>query len=141
MQVWEYMLEQHRSESAVLVGSSTHNEKIERLWCDVYRCVGVLFADRFCSTKHNRTSNQLFVDRALRQNIIPTPHIPTYAVGNIPIPTSSEAVEVPRSAFLPCDCLLERHDMLHASDEFGYLVYKHVCRIVGSHLHHCNDCS
>ena len=94
------------------------------------------------STEHNRTLNQLFV--ALRQNMIPTPHIPTHAVGNIPIPTSSEAVEVPRSAFLPCDRLLhelERHDMLHASDDFGYSVYKHVCRIVGSHLRHCNDCS
>ena len=187
VQVWEYMLEQHRSESAVLVGSSTHNERIERLWRDVYRCVGVLFADLFremesdnalsclnevdlfclhtvflprinsaldsfleswnnhpVSTEHNRTPNQLFVDGALRQNMIPTPHIPTHAVGNIPIPTSSEAVEVPRSAFLPCDRLLhelERHDMLHASDDFGYSVYKHVCHIVGSHLHHCNDCS
>ena len=47
VQVWEYMLEQHRSESAVLVGSSTHNERIERLWRDVYRCVGILFADLF----------------------------------------------------------------------------------------------
>ena len=45
--VWQYMLEQHHSESAVLVGSSTHNERIERLWRDVYRCVGVLFADLF----------------------------------------------------------------------------------------------
>ena len=28
------------------------------------------------------------------------------SVSNIPIPTSSKAVEVPRSAFLPCDRLL-----------------------------------
>ena len=66
--------------------------------------------------------------------MIPTPHIPTHTVGNIPIPTSSMAVEVPRSAFLPCDRLLhelEQHDMLHASDDFGYSVYKHVCHIVG----------
>ena len=45
--VWQYMLEQHHSESAVLVGSSTHNERIERMWRDVYRCVGVIFADLF----------------------------------------------------------------------------------------------
>ena len=32
---------------AVITGSSTHNERIERLWCDVYRCMGVVFADTF----------------------------------------------------------------------------------------------
>ena len=47
VQVWQYMLEQHNSESAVLVGSSTHNERIKRLWRDVHRCVAVLFADLF----------------------------------------------------------------------------------------------
>lgn len=47
VQVWQYMLEQHNSESAVLVGSSTHNERIERLWRDVHRCVAVLFAHLF----------------------------------------------------------------------------------------------
>ena len=31
------MIEQHRSDRAVIVGSSTHNEKIERLWRDVFR--------------------------------------------------------------------------------------------------------
>ncbi len=29
--VWLYMIEQKQSESAVLVGSSTHNQRIERL--------------------------------------------------------------------------------------------------------------
>ena len=47
VEVWQYMLEQHHSESAVLVGSSTHNERIEHLWRDVHRCVGVLYADLF----------------------------------------------------------------------------------------------
>ena len=47
VRVWQYMFEQCNSQSAVLVGSSTHNERIERLWRDVYRCVGVLFADLF----------------------------------------------------------------------------------------------
>ena len=46
-EVWRYMIEQHASESAVITGSSTHNERIERLWRDVYRCVGVIFADTF----------------------------------------------------------------------------------------------
>lgn len=34
--VWRHMIEQHRSESAVITGSSTHNEQIERLWRDVF---------------------------------------------------------------------------------------------------------
>ena len=29
--------------SSVLVGSSTHNQRIERLWCDVFRSVGHTF--------------------------------------------------------------------------------------------------
>ena len=45
--MWRYMVEQHASMSAVLTGSSTHNERIERLWRDVYRCVGVLYHDCF----------------------------------------------------------------------------------------------
>ena len=47
-EVWKYMIQQHQSCSAVLVGSSTHNERIERLWRDVHRCVAVRFADLFC---------------------------------------------------------------------------------------------
>jgi AraC-like DNA-binding protein len=47
IEVWRYMIENHASESAVITGSSTHNERIERLWRDVYRSVGVLFANTF----------------------------------------------------------------------------------------------
>ena len=44
---WRYMVEQHASTSAVITGSSTHNERIEHLSRDVYRCVGVLYRDCF----------------------------------------------------------------------------------------------
>ena len=45
--VWRYMLDTHNSDpQCVLTGSSTHNERIERLWRDVHRCV-VHFADTF----------------------------------------------------------------------------------------------
>lgn len=43
------MVDQHSSSSAVVTGASTHNERIEHLWRDVYRCVGVLFHDLFRS--------------------------------------------------------------------------------------------
>ena len=45
--VWRYMIEQHSSNSVVIVGSSTHNERIERLWRDVHRCVTSLFYSKF----------------------------------------------------------------------------------------------
>ena len=42
-----YMLDSHNGDPlCVLTGSSTHNERIERLWRDVHRCV-VHFADIF----------------------------------------------------------------------------------------------
>ena len=34
VEVWRYMVEQHASRHAVITGSSTHNERIKRLWCD-----------------------------------------------------------------------------------------------------------
>ena len=40
------MVEQHSDTSAVITG---HNERVERLWCDVYRCIGVLYHDTFKS--------------------------------------------------------------------------------------------
>ena len=45
--IWQYMIEQHMSESVIITGSSTHNERIERLWRDVFRCVISLFYDSF----------------------------------------------------------------------------------------------
>ena len=46
--VWRYVLEQHGNDTShVIVGSSTHNERVERLWRDVHRCVLKPFADRF----------------------------------------------------------------------------------------------
>ncbi len=46
-EIWRYMVEQHSSSRAVITGPSVHNERIERLWRDVHRCVGVLFSDTF----------------------------------------------------------------------------------------------
>ena len=46
------MLEHHYSQAAVLVSSSIHNEQIENLWSDVYRCVGILFAELFCEMEN-----------------------------------------------------------------------------------------
>ena len=53
IRVWEYLIDEHGSSNAVVVGSSTHNERIERLWRDVQRCVSVLFADLFRCMEEN----------------------------------------------------------------------------------------
>ena len=51
VEVWRFMVEHHSSESAVITGSSTHNERIERLWRDVFRCVCSIFYSMFRETE------------------------------------------------------------------------------------------
>jgi hypothetical protein len=50
------MVEQHRSNAAVITGSLTHNERVERLWRVRFRfrCVGVLFYNTF---KHRKMAS------------------------------------------------------------------------------------
>lgn len=46
--VWRFMIATNDGDpSCVITGSSTHNERIERLWRDVHRCVVMGFADIF----------------------------------------------------------------------------------------------
>ena len=59
VEVWRYMIEHHSNCQAVLSGLSTHNERIERLWRDVNRCVGVLFADAFRQMEEEQILNPL----------------------------------------------------------------------------------
>ena len=47
IEVWRYMMEAHSSDKCIITGSSTHNERIERLWRDVHRSVLVTFANGF----------------------------------------------------------------------------------------------
>ena len=47
IQVWRCMMEAHSSDKCIITGSSTHNERIERLWRDVHRSVLVTFANEF----------------------------------------------------------------------------------------------
>ena len=47
--VWRYVTEQHSDSSAIIIGASTHNQRVERLWRDVFRCVIVLFYETFYS--------------------------------------------------------------------------------------------
>ena len=52
-------MEESGSMSAVVIGSSVHNERIERLWRDVHRCVSVLFYDLFYSLEREGKLNPL----------------------------------------------------------------------------------
>ena len=45
--VWRYMMELHGHQNCIIVGSSTHNERIDRLWRDVHRSALVVFAELF----------------------------------------------------------------------------------------------
>ena len=79
--------------------------------------------------------NQLFIEGALRQNMTPTLHTATHATSTIPcILRHHDAVDVPRSTFIPFGNLreeLDQQDMLRVTDDFGYSVYQQVCRLVG----------
>lgn len=57
IEVWRFMVEQHGSASSVLTGSSTHNERIERLWRDVYRCVASIYYEMFFSLENEGKLN------------------------------------------------------------------------------------
>ena len=39
--------------SSVITGSFIHNEQIERLWCDMHRCVGSNYGDLFRSLERD----------------------------------------------------------------------------------------
>ena len=58
-EVWRYMIEQHSSDSVIITGSSTHNERIERLWRDVHRCVTGLFYTKFNELEDEGCLNSL----------------------------------------------------------------------------------
>lgn len=45
--VWRYMIAAHNDISCVITGSSKHNERVERLWRDVHRCVVNTFSELF----------------------------------------------------------------------------------------------
>ena len=57
--IWSYMVEQHQSNSAVITGSSTHNERIERMWRDVFCCVAEIFYDMFHGLEGNNKLDPL----------------------------------------------------------------------------------
>ena len=49
----------HSNNSAVITGASTPNQRIERMWQDVHRCVSVMFADTFRMLKGEGKLNSL----------------------------------------------------------------------------------
>ena len=80
----------------------------------------------------------------MRQNVIPVLPTSTPITNSLQLPSSNNAVSVPRSTFTPCDHLLrelDQRDMLQESDDFGYGIYRRVCYTIGLHSQHCSDCS
>ena len=57
--VWRYMTESHSTDSAVITGSSVHNERIKRLWRDVFRCVVSNFYETFYALETQNLLNPL----------------------------------------------------------------------------------
>ena len=58
--VWRYIIVNHNLDyNCAITGSSVHNERIERLWRDVHRCVISLYADIFRNMERNGYLNLL----------------------------------------------------------------------------------
>lgn len=58
--VWRRMIASHNYDySSVIRGSSVHNERVERLWRDVNRCVGSDFSGIFRELETNSMLNPL----------------------------------------------------------------------------------
>ena len=75
------------------------------------------------TTAHNLTPNQLFVQGAIETNMMPTQPIPTTTTNQYSLPSFNDAVDVPRSMFIPCNALeqeLEQIDILKDVDDLGY---------------------
>ncbi len=186
--IWCYMVEQHCDSSSVITGSSTHNQRIERLWRDVFRCVASIFyhifykledenildclneVDLYClrfvylkrinkaldcfveswnnhpvASARNMTPNQLFIQGALEQNMIPFCP-PSHSTGtSLSVQSPRDHVRVPRLSFIPCSRLkrmLQTVDCLRESTDFGGDIYREVCSKVGQHLSNiCASCN
>lgn len=58
--VWRFMVAAHDNDiSSVITGSSTHNERIERLWRDVFRCVAGIYYQLFKELEESRVLDPL----------------------------------------------------------------------------------
>ena len=49
----------HDSSTGIVAGSSTHNERIERLWCDMYQCVSCHYYELFYTLEEDRIFDPL----------------------------------------------------------------------------------
>ena len=57
--IWRHMLSIYNDSSCILTGKSTHNERIERMWRDVTRCVSSSFIKTFNSLEAEKMLDPL----------------------------------------------------------------------------------
>ena len=77
--VWRSMMMAHGSQQCVIVGSSTHNERIERLWRDVHRSVLLTFST-------------LFRELESREHLDPLNEVDIYCLQKIFLPIINESL-------------------------------------------------
>ena len=58
-EIWRFMIHHHSSPSAVITGSSVHNERIKHFWIDVKRSVSSLFIHEFRTLENEGTLDPL----------------------------------------------------------------------------------
>ena len=67
--VWRFMMHIHGSPSVVIAGSSTHNERIERLWRDLFCCVSGHYYELFYKLEEQELLNPLNENRSLLSSL------------------------------------------------------------------------
>ena len=84
------------------------------------------------STEGNLTPNQLYIQGALENDVTITEPTPNLSTDQYTIPSSNDAIDVPRSAFVPCDNLLHEIclvDMLQICFDLD-IHYRDVCNML-----------
>ena len=60
VRMWQYMISAHHQDyTTVITGSSVHNQRVERLWRDVHRCIASVFTTTFRSLESNEKLDSL----------------------------------------------------------------------------------
>ena len=59
---WHYMIQKNGNERCVIVGSSVHNERIERLWSNVHCAVMLQFKELFIRLERERVMDVDHID-------------------------------------------------------------------------------
>ena len=123
--VAQHMIHNHGSERrSVLVGSSVHNQRIERLWRDMHRCVTAMFYRLFYFLEHHNLLDPINENHLFALHYVYLPRI-SLALQQFQQAWNHHGVRTARSLtpnqLFTSDALRLRNSGLPAVDFFDYV--------------------